>query len=262
MKNKEPKERTFKEELKLYLRGTGVIWEIDRKVILFTLFNTLFSILLSYVLLYASSTVLNGLYAGEDFMTLMIKALICISVSLIVNTLSCLFGNLKTKATENLYTKLGWYMVQNRMYKMYEYSEDPETNRLYGRARNTLMDMAWEYQNIIERAVSLVTSISVSLGIFFFTTDVPSGSLLAEIVNSPVVLPIIVLIIGSCVAVNFKLGKITNDRLYKHDRAYDDVYSLLNYYGSIMENSSDLGMDIRIFSLAPVISAAESCTAT
>lgn len=255
MKHKEKKERTFREELKLYLRGMGVIWEIDRKVILFTMFNILFSILVSYVLLYASSIVLNGLYAGEDFMTLMVKALICVSVSLIMNILNCLFSNLKTKATENLYTKLGWYLVQNRMYKMYEYSENPETNRLYDRARNTLMDMAWEYQNIIDRAVSLVTSLSVSLGIFFFAADVPSGGLLAEIVNSPIILPVIVLIIGSCIAVNFKLGKVTNDRMYKHDRAYDDVYSLLNYYESIMQNSGDLGMDIRIFGLGPVISA-------
>lgn len=255
MKNKTPKERTFKEEVKLYLRGMKILWEVDRKLLLFSLFDVLLSILMSYVLLYTSSLVLNGLYAAEDFMTLMIKALICISVSLLMNLLSHLFRNLTNRAQSNLFNRLYWYMVHNRMFKMYEYSENPEITRLYDRATRSLVDMGYEYKSLIECAVKLVTSMSVSLGIFFFTADVPTGSLLAKVVNSPLVLPVIVLIIGVGIAINFKIGKITNDRVYAHERSYDDVYSLLNYYCSIMENSSDLGMDIRIFGLASVISA-------
>ncbi len=254
IEKKTVKKRSFGGEIRLFLRAYRVIRECQPRFILFSLLKQVFEIASLYVTLYASALVINGLTAGEEIRSLIIRAVTAVTVVFALNIAGMLFNYLEQNYQETLWNDLSFWVGQRRLEKAYEYAEDKEKERLFERARYSLGTLSWNEGGISKmfRVVfSFIASLSVSLLVFFKHGDGQNLSRLGRIVTSSLCFIPIASIILCTIAVNYRLTKRSNEKEYAYDRSNDDIFRVLNSWGSDSEDNH--GMDIRIFGLGPVI---------
>ena len=161
------KKRSFREEIRLFLRSYGIIRECQPKYLVFSLLEQIFDTASVYVTLYASALVINGLTAGEETRSLIARAVAAVTVVFALNMTGMLVGYIEWYYEETLFNNLGYWVCQKRMGKMYEYAEDSEKERLFSRARFTLAESAFPDHGVPQMArvlLSFLASLSVSPG--------------------------------------------------------------------------------------------------
>ena len=248
------KKRSFREEIRLFLRSYGIIRECQPKYLILSLLKQIFDTASVYVTLYASALVINGLTAGEETRSLIARAVASVTVVFALNMTGMLVGYIEWNYEETLFNDLGYWVCQKRMEKMYEYAEDSEKERLFSRARFTLAQSAFPDHGVPQMArviLSFLASLSVSLLVFFKHGENRDLTLLGRIVTSPLCFIPIAAVILCTIAVNYRTTKRCNEKDYAFDRSTDDVYNVLNAWQD--DDEGDHGMDIRIFGLGPVI---------
>ncbi len=260
MKNKEKRQgkRTLIEEIKLYLRGIHVVWEINPKIIVLIIFEQIFGILQGYVLLFASSLVLNGLYRGDKLEKLILRAAACVAITFILNILNMLFRNIRSKNSDTLYALMSAYVSRARLFHPYAYTEDSQLEQLYQRAKDSIMGVTWNYGRFFQMLLNLVTAFSVSLGVVFAHAgpeSVGTEDLLPALVNSPLALGLIIVMTAVTTKLDFHFNKINGKKLYQYERSHDNLYNISNYYSNFGRDTGNLGMDMRIFGLGKIITS-------
>ena len=248
------KKRSFREEIRLFLRSYGIIRECQPRYLILSLLKQIFDTASVYVTLYASALVINGLTAGEETRSLIARAVAAVTVVFALNMTGMLVGYIEWNYEETLFNNLGYWVCQKRMGKMYEYAKDSEKERLFSRARFTLAQSAFPDHGVPQMArvlLSFLASLSVSLLVFFKHGENRDLTPLGRIVTSPLCFIPIAAVILCTIAVNYRTTKRCNEKDYAFDRSTDDVYNVLNSWQD--DDEGDHGMDIRIFGLGPVI---------
>ena len=165
-KNKDNSKRTLKEEIAMTLEGYKVLIKIDKRFIWIPIVKSIFSAFLPFVNLFLSAQILTELTGKRDLRTLIIYAIITVSLNLIANVIQ---RTMETK--ENIYLREWWNKlnlffndINNTM--QYEHLENPETHILRDKiyqAQQTVggvfAALYWNLEGIVDNVFTVIFSI-------------------------------------------------------------------------------------------------------
>lgn len=244
MKNK----RTFKENIKMLMRGYRLVFKIYRRAIIWRILNDIAGTLSPYFALYMSALVVDELAYSRDAKKLILLAMISVGGLFLLNLSKRLL-----QGRSNVYGSITWqqdmyyYMdVQNKM--QYDHLENPDVTILHEKIIQAkyatgagLQKILWNISAIFRALVNIILSVSLTVSMFKVVENRGYEGFLAFI-NSPFsVLVVIALIFINVLVAIFT----TNTETRKITKAYEDLAETNSLFGFLMK----FGTDITIFNM-------------
>ncbi|MCL2775508.1 MAG: ABC transporter ATP-binding protein/permease [Oscillospiraceae bacterium] len=250
--------RTLKEEIALVIQGYKILFKIEKRFVWIPVVKAFLSAFMPFVNLFMSAKILTELTGAKNFKTLIIYAVVTISLNFITAVLKK-FAETK----ENIYLDDWWKKfdlffsdVNNNM--QYEHLENPKTHILRDKIQHTqntvgggFASLYWNLERLTDGIFTVIFSVSLTAGMFFLRAD-GNFSGITGFVNSPYSAIIIVLLIfinaGATIWSSKNEMSQSNDALEEMAQAS----RLANYYAGNIYNSGGV-MDIKIYNQTPVI---------
>ena len=239
MKNK----RTFKENIKMLVRGYRIVFRIYRKAIIWGTLNDIAGTLSPYFALYMSALVVDELAYSRDAKRLILLAMISVGGLFLLN----LFKRL-LQGRSNVYGSLTWqqdmyyYMdVQNKM--QYDHLENPDVTILHEKiiqakyaTGDGLQKPFWNIGAVFRSLVNIILSVSLTVSMFKIVEDRGYDGFLS-FVNSP----FSVLVVVALIFINVLVAiYTTNTETRKINKAYEDLAETNSLFGYLMKFGSDI----------------------
>lgn len=239
MKNK----RTFKENIKMLVRGYRIVFKIYRKAIIWGTLNDIAGTLSPYFALYMSALVVDELAYSRDAKRLILLAMISVGGLFLLN----LFKRL-LQGRSNVYGSLTWqqdmyyYMdVQNKM--QYDHLENPDVTILHEKiiqakyaTGDGLQKPFWNIGAVFHSLVNIILSVSLTVSMFKIVEDRGYDGFLS-FVNSP----FSVLVVVALIFINVLVAiYTTNTETRKINKAYEDLAETNSLFGYLMKFGSDI----------------------
>jgi len=250
--------RTLKEEFAMVIDGYKILLKIDKRFIRIPIVKSIFNAFHPFVNLVMSAMILTELTTNCDLKTLIIYAVITISLNLI---LAAIKRAIDTKA--NIYLSEWWNKldlffndINNTM--QYEHLENPQTRILRDKiyqAQHTVgggfASLYWNLSGIVDGLFTVIFSIPLTVGMF---TLKASGDFtgIVGFINSPysIIIVIAIILINTAVSV-----LCSGKEMIEEATALEDMEQnarIANYYnGSIFSLTG--AMDIKIYKQAQII---------
>lgn len=244
MKNK----RTFKENIKMLMRGYRLVFKIYRQSIIWGILNNVAGTLSPYFALYMSALVVDELAYSRDAKRLLLLACISVGGLFLLNLVKRLL-----QGRSNVYSSITWqqdmyyYMdVQNKM--QYDHLENPDVTILHEKIIQAkyatgegLQKLLWNISAVFRSLVNIILSVSLTVSMFKIVEDRGYDGFLS-FVNSPFSILIVVALISINVLVAIYT---TNTETRKINKAYEDLAESNSLFGFLMK----FGSDITIFNM-------------
>lgn len=244
MKNK----RTFKENIKMLVRGYRLVFKIYRRAIIWRILNDIAGTLSPYFALYMSALVVDELAYSRDAKKLILLAMISVGGLFLLNLLKRLL-----QGRSNVYGSITWqqdmyyYMdVQNKM--QYDHLENPDVTILHEKIIQAkyatgagLQKILWNISAIFRALVNIILSVSLTVSMFKVVENRGYEGFLAFINSNFSVLVVIALIFINVLVAIFT----TNTETRKITKAYEDLAETNSLFGFLMK----FGTDITIFNM-------------
>ena len=250
--------RTLKEDVAMIIEGYKVLNKIDRKFLFYPTITSIINSLFPFVNLFMSARILTEITGARDLQTLVIYAIITVSLNLLLHVIRRTVEMKQSIYTGNWWNRMNLFFndVNNNM--QYEHLENPATRILRDKimqAGNStgggLGRLMWSIGNLISNFLTIVFSVSLSFGMFALKAEGDFTGL-AGFVNSPYSIIIILAIIFINTAVSMWCGKTQTEEYNNCWKDLANTNRLWSYYGTSMYNLTG-AMDIRIFNQSPII---------
>ena len=166
--------------LRIYCRALKMIFNWDRTFALCWTVEAVLSAGAPYVPIYFSAKLVDGLYQGEDFNTMLIYALLAVGIVFVLKVLETYISSLRDKCYNEIYRQEEWQYSKKAMNMAYESTESQEVALLRARIRmesQTGYNSWWTYYSVEEicrNLTKIVCSISMTIS-FFVLPSVPVG---------------------------------------------------------------------------------------
>ncbi len=244
MKNK----RTFKENIKMLMRGYRLVFKIYRREIIWRILNDIAGTLSPYFALYMSALVIDELAYSRDTKRLLLLACISVGGLFLLNLAKRLIqGRRNVYGSDSWRQDMYFYMeTQNKM--QYDHLENPDVTILRQKifaAKNAtgegLQMLLWNINAVFRSLVNIILSASLTVSMFKIVENHEYEGFFAFI-NSPYSIFVVVAIIllNTLVAI-----KTINVQTLKVRKAYEDLAESNSLFSFLMK----FGSDITIFNM-------------
>ena len=244
MKNK----RTFKENIKMLMRGYRLVFKIYRRSIIWSILNDIAGTLSPYFALYMSALVIDELAYSRDAKRLLLLASISVGGLFLLKLAKRLIqGRSNVYGSDSWRRDMFYYMeMQNKM--QYDHLENPDVTLLREKifaAKNATgagpQKLFWNINAVFRSVLNIILSASLTVSMFKIVENRGYEGFFAFI-NSPFsVLVVIVLIFVNVLVAVFT----TNTETRKITKAYEDLAETNSLFGFLM----NFGTDITIFNM-------------
>ncbi len=200
--------RSLKTDIRMLVRAYRLLFEAAPRYLIWQTVTSLTSILMPYFALYMSSVLINAVFAKKDVAHLMMLACITVVGTVIIQVIKRAV-DCKVEQENKLFwdrMELLYLRAQSRM--QFKHFDDPETALLRQRLRDLanhgghgLARPMWEYRNLLQSALDIILSVSLTASMLKTVSDVPLSGFLA-FVNSPWSLLMIVVFVVLAILVN------------------------------------------------------------
>ena len=250
--------RTLKEDIAMIIESYKVLFKIEKKCLVYPVITSIINSLFPFVNLFMSARILNELTGARDLRTLVIYAIITVSLNLLLHVIRRTIEMNQRIYTDSFWNKMNLFFndVNNNM--QYEHLENPATRILRDKIMHAgnatgggLQRLMWSFGNFIYNFFTIVFSVSLSFGMFALRAE-GDFSGLAGFVNSPYSVIIILVVILINTAVSMWCGKTHTEQSNAGWGNLANSNRLWSYYGTSIHNLTG-AMDIRLFNQAPII---------
>ena len=243
MKNK----RTFKENIKMLVRGYRLVFKIYRRAIIWGILCDIVGTLSPYFALYMSALVVDEIAYSRDAKKLILLAMIFVGLFLLNLSKRLLQGRSNVYSSITGQQDMYYYMdVQNKM--QYDHLENPDVTILHEKIIQAkyatgegLQKLLWNISAVFRSLVNIILSVSLTVSMFKIVEDRGYDGFLS-FVNSPFSILIVVALISINVLVAIYT---TNTETRKINKAYEDLAESNRLFGFLMK----FGSDITIFNM-------------
>ena len=250
--------RTLKEEFAMVLEGYKILLKIDKRFIWMPIIKSIFNAFLPFVNLFMSAKILTELTSKKDLKTLIIYAVVTVSLNLIANVIKRF---IETK--ENIYLSEWWNKlnlffndINNNM--QYEHLENLEIRILRDKIYQTqhtfgggFAALYWNLGGIVDGVFTVIFAIPLTAGMFTMKATGDFSGIIGFI-NSPYSIIIIfaAIIINTVVSIWCRGKETVEEAVALEDM--EQNARIANYYNGSIYNLTG-AMDIKIYKQAPII---------
>ncbi|MCL2774179.1 MAG: ABC transporter ATP-binding protein/permease [Oscillospiraceae bacterium] len=250
-KNKKKDDKfSFGKAMKITLRGYGIWWKVNPKILLSPLFCAVVDGLSPYVGIYLSARIINELAGTRDAHTLTILVLAAL-ISAAVLTMS----SVGLHRWQNCQDRSWWYLhekiISDKLLSLdFDKIDDPHTHDLLSRITQNVQSVGWGLPKLIWSLGPIVKTVmtvigAITLTISLFTLSVPAGNRLT-ILNNPL---FIALIIAVMLVITFIAPVLSNKAgiyWYKYTETIKTGDRFFGFFmGRMSEHSRSL--DVRMY---------------
>lgn len=240
MKENAKKQRSFKENVAMILRGYKIVFQVYPRYIVWEMINCIFGTVTPYFSLYMTALIINELVSERDVEKLFLLAGITVLGVFIISIVKRMIqGKVNVYGSDTWRLDQLYYLqVQNRM--QYEHLEDPDVSLLrediYTSKTATgggIQILLWNIRIFVSAVINMILSVSLTVSLFYLTAEGNYTGFFAFI-NSPLaMLIVLVLIIGNAIVniitVNRETRKV--DEEWQELSASNRMHGALNIWG-------------------------------
>ena len=244
MKNK----RTFKENIKMLIRGYRLVFKIYRRSIFWSIFTNIVGTLSPYFSLYMSALVIDELAYSRDAKRLLLLAGISVIGHFLLNLAKRIIqGRANVYGSDTWRRDMYFYMeTQNKM--QYDHLENPDVvilrEKIYAAKNATgagMQVLLWEISQVFRSLINIILSVSLTVSMFKIVENREYEGFFAFI-NSPYSILVVIALIFLNTIVSIKT---TNAQSQKIRKAYEDLAESNSLFGFLL----NFGADITIFNM-------------
>lgn len=163
----------IKEEISILKRGYQTVYKIDKDIVIYSILNALLGVISPYTTIYLTSRLINGIVQRKGMQTLLFYAGLIVGINLIVSAIMRLVSKKVNAARHMFWPKKEIYFSSVNMSMQYEHLENPETRlkkermlRAEDAMGHGLCGLIWNIEGPINRLVSIIVSVSLTLHLF------------------------------------------------------------------------------------------------
>ncbi len=240
------KKRTFKEDVKLIIRGYKFYYKNFTKIFWWDAFKAVYGQFIPYFILFMSSLVVNELAYSRDIKKLLTLAAITVS-GIFINDLIRIGINVFDKKVSSIRIETEYIAALSEMDFEYKHTENSEITlkkHLIEERQdynNAGIKRLYEYTDLLSDIVSVITSVTITVSMFKTVKNVDLSGFLS-IINSPWAIVIMLLFILS----NAYISLTTNNRkITKTTKCHEQA----TYLNILIKELWVFGDDVRIFDM-------------
>ncbi|MBE6062838.1 MAG: ABC transporter ATP-binding protein [Clostridium butyricum] len=249
----------FIKDFKIIIKGLKLYNRIDKVLVPALLVDSILEALKPYILILLSGLLLDSLYEGKDFYTMITYAIIGISIRLVFELLGCYFGKEVWTKLRNLYYYQSALLSDKMMNIDYEYIEDEETQNLVRKQMEYSQAFGGVYYTmfnalriVVKDAFAIIASVFVVIPLFLKTGQ--SSTSLEKFINSHFFSVGLVILIGVGMCISIRATKKTQDTSVKLQENMMSMDRKFFYYFNNFLDGYEKGKDVRIFNMKNIIS--------
>lgn len=251
--------KRLKKDIIIIYKGLNEIHRIRPWIIVFIIFRSVFQALTPFISIYMSAVIVDGITAGKDFSTLIVYALITISLNLIITLFTKLMNKIISIMQSEFNQKYEMTLSKKTIEMDYASVENPETHRLRQKIeeiRNINSGGIWRlfysFQNLIRCLFIIIFSVTLTFSLFIINgSNTASG--IYSFIASPVFSVILIIFIIANVFITMYTNANATKKMYNSTNDILPINRLYEYYQLNYITTYGAGKDIRIYNQKDLI---------
>lgn len=257
---KETQARTFRQDVRLFMRGVGIIRRVSPGYLPLRLIWTFFNILSSYISIYMSAFILNELLGERRTERLILLVCITLGSKLMISLIGSAFKRYIFDGGRVFlfYQQFGIHNDMKMFDLDYASIEDPETHKLYNRYTELFTKTGGGLPTVADGIIDIASQLmnicfSVGIIVELLILGVFSGGYGSSWLNS---VPAAVIILILMVLLSIIRIRFTSSSTQKSQQAVTDMLPfkrLFQFYTGDYIGNYQAGKDIRLYDQQDII---------